>query len=201
MNFGLLRRSVELYVHLEGTKQRKLIEDFINDSVLEFLRLDEWNKCIKTDVISLDDSNVYDLTDMQNILSNVFHAEVELVDENDQTYYKVDYKTYIKSADKRYLWAIEGTNLYITGTATDINFVYKTPGEIHPLIKPSQENLVLQYYSDIIKRMAVIKCYDWIGEDEMVKKEEANLQRAVTALYKEENRINKLGKLHYVSRA
>lgn len=201
MKFSQLVREIELYLHIQGTENRNLVKGFINDSSLEFLRLGEWDKCKKMDVITLDGTDVYPLNGTGRILTNVFHAELGLINSSGETYYKVDYNTYLISTEKEYLWSIFGNELYVTGDAVDLNFLYKTPGVIFPLSNDDDENLVTLYYSDVIKKMSAIKVYDFIGDNEQVQKEEQNFARMIISLKKEENRIRNNAKLHFIGRS
>lgn len=197
MDFKNLRRKVELYLHIQGTENKIMIEDFINESVLDFLRMHEWSKCKVMETITLDGSGVYDLS---ALLTNPFFEEIDLLDENGNVYTKVDYNYYLRTTEPRYLYSILGTDLYVPGDTGTLNFVFKTSGNPFTLVKNTDENLVTQYYHDIIKVMSAIEVYNFIGDIEQVQIEERKLLKKIIITKKTENRTRQRGKSHMVSR-
>jgi len=196
MIFSELIREIELYLHIQGSETRYLIKDFINESILDFIRIEEWKYSRFSNDIVLDGSEQYDLT---TILTNPFYGEIDLIKENSYSYRKFNYETYIKSQSKIGSYSILGNTLYVEGEDTTLRFVYVTPGLPYPLVNDNDENLVTRYYWDIIKKMAVIKMLHYLGDDVVVREEEL-LKEKLFSLKFQENRIEKKGKFKMVVR-
>lgn len=196
MTLANLIREVEKYVHIQGPANVDRIKGFINQCILEFARLDEWEKLKTAEVITLDGSDSYDLT---AVLVDPFFSELALVTEDNEEWLKLGYIWYLQAPDKAKYYAVHGTTLYVTGTDLDINFLYKTLGEDYPLTDDSDEVPATIYYWDIIKMMTVIKVMDYLG-DEQVKVEKNNLDIVIGSAKNAENRTRKKGKPKFVSR-
>jgi hypothetical protein len=196
MTFKEIVREVEKYCHVEGANIRELIKGFINESVLDFIRLDEWKWTEAVDTISLDDSDTYDLIAE---LSNPFHGEIALVDSSGEEYVKLSYKDYLRTPDKTYYWAIMNTTLYCTGNNLDVHLIYKTTGDGYPLTADGDEIPIIIYYWDIIKRMAIVHTLEHLG-DETGEVERRALSIKIDSTKNHENRIKKRGKANMVFR-
>jgi len=196
MIFKDLYRGIELYLHIQGTEARYLIKDFINESILDFLRLKEWERAKTVEDIALDGSGQYDL---DTILTNFFGGEIALLTEGGMELKKYNYDTYLQLTNKTDTYALLGNILFVEGDGVTLKFIYKTMGNPYPLVNDDDENLVTKYYWDIIKKMAEIKMLDYLG-DEMSAKETQNLQLKLISLKETENRIRKQGKFKMVNR-
>jgi hypothetical protein len=196
MTYKELIREVQKYLHIQGASSEDLIKGFINESILDFARLDEWEKMKKTEIISLDDSNSYDLN---TVLTEPFHGELNLVTEAQDEYLKLAYNLYLTAEDKSEYWSVDGLTLYVTGKDLDVNFQYISLGADYPLTADDDEVPATIYYWDIIKLLTVIKMLNYLG-DETTEKEEKNLAIKLDITRKNENRIRKQGKMSFVSR-
>jgi hypothetical protein len=198
MQFGALVTEVKNYVRVQGADNEELIKDFINESILDFIKLDEWKHTRQIETITLDGSGSYSLA---AFTSGQFWGEIELVKaDNGSKYDKYDYKEWIRATDKNNLYSIFGGNLYVEGDGFDLSFLYIDQGSPYPLVAEADEIPVTIYYWDIIKKMTVIYFLDYINEDEAVRKEEEKLQYKLTVTARNENRIRKNGQLKIIRR-
>jgi len=196
MTYYDLVRNIELYLHIQGSEARYLIKDFINSSILDFIRIFEWKYTRNSDIITLNGSGQYDLS---TVLSMPFYGELSLLSKSGQEYTKYNYDTYLRLTSKAYAYAIFGNNLYVEGNNNDLTFLYVTPGTPYPLADDDDENLVTLYYWDIIKKMTIIKMLNYL-DDETVAKEENDLKFKLVSLKEQERRIQKQGKFKMVRR-
>jgi len=199
MTFLELTNEVKSYLHVKGTEIEEMIKGFINESVLDFLRAGEWEKLKKNIELTLDDSNVYDLTDVLIITNGQFFSEMYLIRPNGKDATKLDFRQYLIPTDKAGYWSIQGTDLYITGTNTVVNFGYKNLGVNYPLSANDDEIPATLYYWDVIKKYAVVKVLDYLG-DETMEKESGRLAEKLVFLKRAEKRAQKEGQLMNFSR-
>jgi hypothetical protein len=201
MNFQNLQNEVRKYLHVQGAEIMDQIQSAINESILDFVRMKEWEKIKVSDVITIDGSNSYSLDDSiatPNV-SNEFHGEIMLFDANGAQFEKVNYETYLALPSKTGYFAILGDMLYVTGDATTYTFMYVTTGSDFPMTDDAHEVPATKYYWDIIKKMAIVNVLDFLG-DEAVANEQNKLTQKLEMLKRHENRIRKNAKLHQVGR-
>ena len=199
MTFKTLVDQVKVYTHYKGTEIEVLIKRFINESVLDFLRAGEWEKLNKNQIITMDDSNVYDLTDITIITAGQFFSEFYLIQANGAERTKIDYRQYLVPPDKSGYWSVFGTDLYVTGNDTTVNFGYKDLGLQYPLVGDDDEIPATKYYWDVVEKWAEVKLMAYSGDD-TVDKEQGMLSDKLIFLKKEENRVRKEGQLMNLSR-
>jgi len=199
MTFQALIRSIQLYVHLENPEITHLIKDWINESILEFCRINEWEKLKVSDKITLDGTGEYSLDN--TLLSSVFAGEIALLNSAGEKLTKFNYDTYLATPSKAGIWAVFGNKLYVEGEG-DYYFFYISPGPfgVYPLTDDNAEPPVLLYYWDIIKQMTIVRVFEYIGDDEALQKETQRLQFKILSLKAQENRIRKQGKFKMVYR-
>ena len=195
MTFKNLIREIEIYLRIDNSETKNIIKTFINDSILDFVRLKTWEKLKVIEDITLDGSNSYDLS---LILTNRFDGEIQLLNENGTEYQKYNYDTYLMKGQTAGTYAILGNILYVQGDNTTLKLLYLTIGAPYPLALDDDENLVTKFYYDIIKFMTIIKVLSWIGDE--TKVEAAQLSIKVNSLSSKENRIRKNGKIKLVRR-
>lgn len=196
MQFSTLIRKVELYLHVQGSTMRAMIEDFINESILDFVRLKEWRKVRSVVNLPLDGSGSY------NILAVApdFEGEIGLFSEEGIEYEKSEYDVYIQYQTKTYKYSILGTQLYVEGdTGTTLKFIYVALGTNYPLTNDADEVPATIHYWDIIKQIAVVKMLKHLG-DPQVQVEETTLIDKLKGLRASENRFDKEGKPKEVQR-
>lgn len=196
MTFKNLIRGVERYIRMKGNRIHEMIKDMINESVLEFIRLEEWRMIKVAETITLDDSGSYDLS---SLLIKRFDGELALLNSAGNEFQKYDYKTYLQLSSKDKFYSLLGAVLYVEGTGEDLTLVYITAGEDYPLSADSDEVPATEHYADIIKQITIIKMLEQIGDD-MTDKEKVKLNKMLSILYKHENRINKQGKAKVIQR-
>ena len=213
MTFLELILKIEIYLHIKGRESREVIKDFINEAILEFGRAYNWKWLVKTEDLTLDDSDSYTIS---TIASEYFIREISLVapysselqftSNNTVTatkineYTKYNYKNYIQLSDKSYTWSIEGDTLYVTGVSGELKLSYITAGANYPLTNDNDTDLILTYYNDIIKKMAVIKYLDYLGDTEVVSRENNLLGTMLVNLRSSEKRGEHSGKFHQIGR-
>lgn len=195
MTFKNLIRSIQVYLHIQDAGNKELIKDFINESILDFIRRDDWLKLHKVYELTLDDTNNYDLT----AITEKFYSEISLLTEGGDKMTKLDYKNYLRATDKTGYWSIVGNTVYVTGTDTTASLVYLAIGENYPLAVDDHEVPATEFYWDIIKQMVIVRMLDYIG-DETIAKEEQNLEKKIIVLRKSENRTKQQGKMAYANR-
>ena len=76
MTFSELVRQTELYLGMEGQEPAYMIKQFINESIIEFCNMHEWQKLKMSDVIILTNANSYDLS---VLLTEKFIRELRVV--------------------------------------------------------------------------------------------------------------------------
>lgn len=199
MTFINLVKEVKLYTHFKGTEIEEIIKGFINESVLDFLRAGEWEKLNKNQVISMDGSDTYDLTDVAIITEGQFFSEFYLIQENGLERTKIDYRQYLVPTDKSGYWSVFGTDLYVTGEDSNVNFGYKDLGLNYPMTADDHEIPATKYYWDIIKQYAIVRVLKYLGDD-TAKGEEGNLASKLIFLKREEARVRKEGQLMNIAR-
>ena len=123
MTFKKLIRDTEIYVHLEGAEVRHLLKQFINDSILDFSRLNEWIYLKEHEQIILDGSDSYSLSN----LMNGFSGEISLFS-GKTMYQKTKYENYIQYSSRTRIYAIYGDNLYVDGSDVTLDFLFKSTG-------------------------------------------------------------------------
>ena len=195
MTFQILIRSIEKYLHIQGADNKELIKDFINESILDFIRLADWEKLKKVYQLALTDASPYDLT----LITEKFYSEISLINEAGDKFIKLDYENYLRATDKSGYYSLVGTDLYVSGDNANVDLVYLATGTQYPLTADGDEIPSTKYYPDIIKKMVVVMMLDYIG-DETVEKEEQNLAKKLVTLKKSENRTRQHGKMPYVNR-
>ncbi len=197
MTFKELIQAVESEIRMPGAGDNILyqIKKAINDAVTDFVRLNEWKHCKALDTITLTGASSYVLS---SLLSKEFFGELALL--TDTVRYKkkgLDYYQLLSA--KTGYYSISGGQLYIEGDAgTELSFLYLSPGTPHPLVDDADENLVSQYYSDVIQNFAAIKVLEWLGEKTEV--ESQRFAQQLNALRAQESRIDKKGKFAMIHR-
>lgn len=202
MQFQMLQVQVMNYLHVKGAEAVDQIKSSINESVLDLIREKEWAKCKVVGSFPIDGSNSYSLDNsiMTPNITDQFEGEIDLFNGSGAKYQKIDYETYLAYSNKTGFFAVFGDVLYVTGDNDTVTLMYVTAGTNFPMTDDDHEVPATKYYWDIIKKMAVISFLDYIGDAEMVVKEEANLSRKIDKLRRSENRIKNNGKLHHVRR-
>jgi len=201
MTFINLRKEVESYLDLRSSKISSLIKKYTNDSILEFCRMRDWAKIKVVEDITLDDSGSYTL-DSANLANN-FLSEITLMTTAGVEYDKYDYEIYLALESKAYSYAIQGETIYIDGDTTALKFIMTTTGTFanYPIttVESTQEPVVLQYYSDIIEQMVIVKLLEY-SEDEQLNQERSKLSEKLEMLRRSEARASNAGRIHTARR-
>jgi hypothetical protein len=198
MDLQTLTNKIQKYIHVRGAESKDLIKGFINDSILDFVKLAQWNRLNNVESIVLDGSGSYPLA---AFTSGQFWGEIELINAGSgDNYYKIDYNMYLRAPNKNKYFSIFGNNIYVEGDNLTLSLLYKDIGLQYPLTNPTDEVPATLYYYDIIEKMAVIYFLDYAGDDEAKVAESNKLSLKVAATRKDENRTNKNGQLKMVRR-
>ena len=98
--------DVKTFLHLTGTQSDTVINAFITEVTTDFCNMRDWEKLKIAEVITLDDSDTYDLT---AVLTATFLRELELIRPYSSTntntitkYIKYDYQNYERLSSKDY---------------------------------------------------------------------------------------------------
>lgn len=197
MNYGNLVNEIRLYLSMQGTEMMHMIKSFLNESIIDFVRIYEWEKSKVAEIITLDGSGSYDLS---AVLTNPFEGEIGLIDSSGAEMQKFDYKMYATLDDKTGYYSIFGNTLYVGGTTGDLTFMYISPGNPYPLVNDTDENLITLYYWQIIKKMTASYMLKYIS-DPQAAEEDKMIAFKINSLRSMENRTRKQGKFSHVHRA
>lgn len=195
MQFFDLVREVELYLHVQGDVSREMIKRFINESILDFIRIKQWQNTVAAYDLVLDGTGSYNLA----VLLPSFEGEIALFNSSGLEYQKFNYQLYIQQQVKTNLYSLLSKVLYVDGDAATLKLLYVSRGTPYPLAADADESMITISYPDIIKQMAVIKMLKYMG-DPQVEVESQTLNDKLTILRKSENRANNNGKLKEVNR-
>lgn len=122
MNYKNLYRDVELYLNMEGADARYHIKSFINDAIIDFVRLYNWQFSMVKETVQLDGSGLFSLSNLENR----FAGEINLF-VGSNLYTKLDFSIYNQSPSPSGYYSLFGNDLYIGGDS-EIDFIYKTTG-------------------------------------------------------------------------
>ena len=201
MTFKQLFVSVENYLRVSGEEMRQRIKEEINEAIKDFMREDEWLRLTQTKQFTTDNTDTYSIssTILTPATDPVFDGEVALVPDSDlPEYNKLDIRVYLQQVTKTGFWSVSGDTLYVTGTGQTFNLIYNSPGILDQLTSDAETNDVLTYYSDIIKKMVVVKMAADLGDQGKAVLENQLLQDKLRKLKQRENRIRKEGVLKFV---
>jgi hypothetical protein len=205
MTLAEIINDISHYLRVRGTEQQYMFRSFLNDSILDFLRLDEWERCKSSYTLTLDGSLSYNLdTLLAGSGSNVFDpffGEIALF-QSGQSLIKKNYENYISLDEQEGYWAMLGNTIYIIGDGDTAELVYKSPGWPFPLLDTHQalENKTTKYYWDILQKMVCFKYLKYLGDLESAQSESQMISDKLGMTRQDENRIRHQGKFHNVSR-
>lgn len=200
MVFSEIKRRVYAYLHFqENAELKDMVNQFVNESIIDFIRLQTWSKTIVAEDLLLDNSDSYDLA----TLTNFFDSEVALVNPDANVEYdKYNYKNYLELVTKTNKYAVLADTIYVTGDDTTLKLFFNSPGTNanYPVSVDSDEPNALKYYWDIIIKQTIVKFNEFIGDREEVESEMKLLGIKLQALRKHENRADHSGKYANVKR-
>lgn len=185
MQFSVLVTAVQNYVRITGTDMLPVIKDFINESIIEFVRLRDWRMLKAFDTITTDGTGYYDLPDD-------FLREIDLFS-SEMRYNKREYSGYVLDQNKTYLYSVFGDKIYVDGTGASLTFLYLSKGDPYPLSADADESDVVKYYADVIKQWTLWKMMDYWVDDAGKAREQSRLKILLDELIKSENRANQAG--------
>lgn len=194
-----LIREIELYTHMEGAQIREMIKRHINEAILDFLRMKEWEKVKNVVSVALNGSGAYTITGGATPIAADFEGEIELLDSGGIPYSKVGYSLYLQHSDKSGVYSILGDTLYVEGDSGTLTLIYIARGDEYPLTDDDDEVYATLYYWDIIKQMVVVRILKFLG-DPQAEPEELVLRDKLLTLRASENRTRNNGKLKVVQR-
>ena len=197
MIFETITNDIRLYLHVQGNEMVVMIKEFVNDAIMEFVRMKEWEMTKVVENIPLDGSGNYLLS---TFLTNLFQGEIALYNAAGAELQKMSWEMYNQTTDKQGYWAMLGGSLYTEGTGVNVSLMYCTMGDPWPLVATDSENLITLYYPDIIKKWAVVSLLKYITDPQSVD-EERLLAFKLQSLTKKENRIRKNGQFSHIYRA
>jgi len=200
MTFLQLIKNIEKRIKYEGPEIRYRIKNFINDAILEFMSIRNWQELIEVAALITDGSDSYTIASI--IGDDYYYGPIDLIRDgkNDtlNTFRRVKYQYYLRANEKAGLWAIHNDTIYYGGNGEELSFFYLTPGELYPLEDDNDTNIVLNKYVDIIEQYAIVKFHIWEGDNESASYENSVLNNKITLRKKKEFRDDKGGKLSKV---
>lgn len=191
MTYLELRTEISNYVRVNSADMTSRINEFINESIIEFVRRNEWIHTKKVYELTLDGSDSYSVP-------TYFYGELGLYS-TDREYDKKTYTRYVRETDKSYLYSIYNSYIYVSGSSGTLYFEYLTKGDPYPLSSDSDESEITSNYGDIIKRWAIWKYMKYIGDVDSANDEESTLSILLTNLVNSENRVKNNGKPRIIS--
>lgn len=201
MTFKNFRRGIELYIKNDSSKIRHLILDYTNRAILEFARMDEWERIKVVETITLDGSEEYTLDNTN--LNNNYGMILSILNSDGVEYDKYDYVTWLGLEEQDYTYAIVGDKIYVTGDSGDLTILMTTPGlfTTYPITSAdlTVEPRVFSYYQEILEKMVIVKILEY-QEDERVVYEKNELARLIFETKRHENRLRNEGKIHTIRR-
>lgn len=201
--------NIENYLQMRSKDTKLLLKQFTNHAIREFADLEEWEKMRVRDSITLDGSGEYDLSD-EAILSSFYRRDIRIYknwsstdSSRTTTYYKIALDRYLQFPSKGGWYAIFGTTLYIDGDSGEADFMYMGlgPHNQYPLTEDDDDVPALQYYGEIIEKMVVVRLLKQLGEEqEVIAREQEELNRLILTTKNGEKRSDKSGKVKFVNR-
>lgn len=196
MTFVDLLKRIERYIRLDSPEIRYVLKDFVNDAIVDFIRIWDWQYLIKSAPFTTDGSDSYNIATI--IGDDPFYGAIEMfrpgISDTGKSFKKVTYSEYVKALDKSSIWATSGGLLYREGTGEDLIFFFLTPGDPYPLLDDADENLVTANYSDIIYQATIVKYLMWYGGFDLVGNENQILMQKISAQRKKEARDGNSGR-------
>ena len=210
MNFGDAVKEVALEIKLDDATVRNRYKRYLNEAIEDFMDLRDWTYLRFPLIVTIDDSNVYDLQAL-TAGTNPIYKFLQVVQEGGDnssgqqgpvnaaisqlspSYTKIPYPTYIRAKEKSNVYAIEKRNFYVTGTGFDLNLFYMSSGIGYPMVADSDEPAVMTEYPEIIVQWAVVKFLKYFGEQDTAQIEESELNRMLTRKKRKEAEENKNG--------
>lgn len=197
-----LRTIVKGRLRLTGTQADGTINDYINESILEFYRYHDWDKLLTTGTITTDDSDTYTITTELSsteftIIKGIFIDADSST--NDNEWKKRNLLEYLRLATKTYYFALAGDTIYLSGDGDDFTVVYYDIGATYPLVSDSQYNNVTTYYGEIIAAWATFKTLDYFGDEKATQSAKIKLAEHLERAKRQQARAEKMGRTARVS--
>jgi len=146
MQFSKLVKAVQNYVRMQDDDSKFNIEVFVNESIQEFIREDEWEKLQFSKKFTTDGSDQYSISTiiLDPLLDSVFESEIALIDEGNidavtplspnevavpfRELQKIGFPFYIQEISKGGKYSILGDILHVVGSDRELTFIYSGPG-------------------------------------------------------------------------
>ena len=201
MTFKDLYDRIGRKIRFNNPRQIEETKDAINEQIMDFCRMKEWENTKELYVLTLTGANSYNLN---TILTNRC-VVLEILDSAGENLYKYDYKVYLRLTDKSKAYAIYGSTLYLEGTTGDYTMQYTSFGgdtgtDMFPLDTDDDEINVTIHYWDLIMQMVIVFLLESLGDTGTIELERTRLNSKMRTAKDKENRERNSGKFHHVQR-